>query len=52
MWFQELQAEKQKTVRVESLLHEQHVAREKDIMQAKAQSYQEMQIKVMNLASW
>ncbi|XP_057199450.1 kinectin [Triplophysa rosa] len=42
---QELQAEKQKTGRVESLLHEQRVAREKDIMQAKAQSYQEMQIK-------
>ncbi|XP_065144670.1 kinectin isoform X2 [Paramisgurnus dabryanus] len=42
---QELQAEKQKTGRVESLLHEQRVAIEKDIMQAKAQSYKEMQIK-------
>nr|XP_055027809.1 kinectin isoform X1 [Misgurnus anguillicaudatus] len=42
---QELQAEKQKTSRVESLLHEQRVAIEKDIMQAKAQSYKEMQIK-------
>ncbi|XP_052001162.1 kinectin-like isoform X2 [Xyrauchen texanus] len=41
----ELQAEKQKTGRVESMLHEQRVAREKDIMQTKAQSYQEMQIK-------
>ncbi|XP_052009222.1 kinectin-like isoform X2 [Xyrauchen texanus] len=46
---QELQAEKQKTGRVESLLHEQRVAREKDIMQAKAQSYQEMQIKFQQL---
>uniref|UniRef100_A0A8C2K9B8 Kinectin 1 n=1 Tax=Cyprinus carpio TaxID=7962 RepID=A0A8C2K9B8_CYPCA len=42
---QELQAEKQKTGRVESVLHEHRVAREKDIMQVKAQSYQEMQIK-------
>ncbi|XP_039522619.1 kinectin isoform X2 [Pimephales promelas] len=42
---QELQAEKQKTGRVESVLHEHRVARDKDIMQAKAQSYQEMQIK-------
>ncbi|KAA0711440.1 Kinectin CG-1 antigen [Triplophysa tibetana] len=42
---QELQAEKQKTGRVESMLHEQRVVREKDIMQVKAQSYQEMQIK-------
>jgi len=47
--FQELQAEKQKTGRVESVLHEHRVARDKDIMQAKAQSYQEMQIKVINL---
>ncbi|XP_051578290.1 kinectin-like isoform X2 [Myxocyprinus asiaticus] len=45
----ELQAEKQKTGRVESLLHEQRVTREKDIMQAKAQSYQEMQIKFQQL---
>ncbi|XP_050988676.1 LOW QUALITY PROTEIN: kinectin [Labeo rohita] len=42
---QELQAEKQKTGRVESVLHEHCVAREKDIMQVKAQSYQEMQMK-------
>lgn len=42
---QELQAEKQKTGRVESVLHEHRVSRDKDIMQAKAQSYQEMQIK-------
>ncbi|XP_067222692.1 kinectin isoform X2 [Chanodichthys erythropterus] len=42
---QELQAEKQKTGRVESMLHEHRVARDKEIMQAKAQSYQEMQIK-------
>ncbi|XP_067311138.1 kinectin isoform X3 [Pseudorasbora parva] len=42
---QELQAEKQKTGRVESVLHEHRVARDKDILQAKAQSYQEMQIK-------
>jgi len=47
--FQELQAEKQKTGRVESVLHEHRVARDKDIMQAKAQSYQEIQIKVINL---
>ncbi len=46
---QELQAEKQKTGRVESVLHEHRVAREKDIMQVKAQSFQEMQIKVINL---
>lgn len=44
-----MQAEKQKTGRVESVLHEHRVAREKDIMQVKAQSYQEMQIKVINL---
>ncbi|XP_051723562.1 kinectin isoform X1 [Ctenopharyngodon idella] len=42
---QELQAEKQKTGRVESMLHDHRVARDKEIMQAKAQSYQEMQIK-------
>ncbi|TRY66499.1 hypothetical protein DNTS_005385 [Danionella cerebrum] len=42
---QELQTEKQKTSRVESVLHEHRVARDKDIIQAKAQSYQEMQIK-------
>uniref|UniRef100_A0A8C1FV25 Kinectin 1 n=1 Tax=Cyprinus carpio TaxID=7962 RepID=A0A8C1FV25_CYPCA len=46
---QELQAEKQKTGRVESVLHEHRVAREKDIMQVKAQSYQEMQIKFQQL---
>ncbi|XP_042598705.1 kinectin-like [Cyprinus carpio] len=45
----ELQAEKQKTGRVESVLHEHRVAREKDIMQVKAQSYQEMQIKFQQL---
>lgn len=52
MGFQELQAEKQKTGRVESMLHEHRVARDKEIMQAKAQSYQEMQIKVINLIDW
>ncbi|XP_042630307.1 kinectin isoform X2 [Cyprinus carpio] len=46
---QELQAEKQKTGRVESVLHEHRVAREKDIMQVKAQSYQEMQIKFQQI---
>ncbi|XP_073682572.1 kinectin isoform X3 [Garra rufa] len=46
---QELQGEKQKTGRVESVLHEQRVAREKDMMQVKAQSYQEMQIKFQQL---
>uniref|UniRef100_A0A673NBQ4 Kinectin-like n=1 Tax=Sinocyclocheilus rhinocerous TaxID=307959 RepID=A0A673NBQ4_9TELE len=46
---QELQAEKQKTGCVESVLHEHRVAREKDIMQVKAQSYQEMQIKFQQL---
>lgn len=46
---QELQTEKQKTGRVESVLHEHRVAREKDIMQVKAQSYQEMQIKFQQL---
>ncbi|XP_073783100.1 kinectin isoform X6 [Danio rerio] len=46
---QELQAEKQKTGRVESVLHEHRVARDKDIMQAKAQSYQEMQIKFQQI---
>uniref|UniRef100_A0A671M148 Kinectin-like n=1 Tax=Sinocyclocheilus anshuiensis TaxID=1608454 RepID=A0A671M148_9TELE len=46
---QELQAEKQKTGRVESVLHEHCVAREKDIMQVKAQSFQEMQIKFQQL---
>ncbi|XP_058604657.1 kinectin isoform X4 [Onychostoma macrolepis] len=46
---QELQAEKQKTGRVESVLHEHRVAREKDMMQVKAQSYQEMQIKFQQL---
>ncbi|XP_059376776.1 kinectin-like isoform X3 [Carassius carassius] len=46
---QELQAEKQKSGRVESVLHEHRVAREKDIMQVKAQSYQEMQIKFQQL---
>uniref|UniRef100_A0A673KDT7 Kinectin-like n=1 Tax=Sinocyclocheilus rhinocerous TaxID=307959 RepID=A0A673KDT7_9TELE len=46
---QELQAEKQKTGHVESVLHEHRVAREKDIMQVKAQSFQEMQIKFQQL---
>ncbi|XP_052476058.1 kinectin-like isoform X2 [Carassius gibelio] len=46
---QELQAERQKTGRVESVLHEHRVAREKDIMQVKAQSFQEMQIKFQQL---
>ncbi|XP_059375336.1 kinectin-like [Carassius carassius] len=46
---QELQAERQKTGRVESVLHEHRVAREKDIMQVKSQSYQEMQIKFQQL---
>lgn len=49
MGLQELQVEKQKTGRVESVLHEHRVARDKDILQAKAQSYQEMQIKVISL---